>query len=213
MFLSLIVFLLASQATAETNCNTCLYSEKDYQGVKKCFSTSSSTSVSTNDFPHDVKSARYSYNCAENMVRKDIANCFNTQTPCPREIKYYEDVTVDMKGVRPCKALTEDPLIEEALERRVRICQGVCGVFVPIAGVLAGAIITPAALFAMGPIAAGCAMGCVRRACEHGLVGNECVKFGGECDPNGLRCCDNFNGKQRVCKKVGLREKYKCRNP
>lgn len=111
-----------------------------------------------------------------------------------------------------CKMLQQNRHVvgyEAELEGRVRACMRACGitsVFGVGVSVLAMPYLAPL-LAGVGPTALICAKTCRNTACTRGLVGAECVKLTRGCNPNGLRCCNDY-----TCKKLpNGRGDYKCR--
>jgi hypothetical protein len=212
MFQSLFVFLFASQAAAANTCSGYFYEGKNFNrdannkiipGLKETYFSSTSKlpgrdSVTWGESPYTAKSARYSYNCQENLIRKEISDC--SKTDCPRWLQYYEGE----ERLGPCKILVENPNVvglADALEDRIQNCvkktKGFGIAFSVIALVTVPPLATAPAVATMG-----IALTCRNRVCEHGLVGKECIKKFSQCDPLGLACCHSLiDNKPRQCKK------------
>ena len=220
MFQSLFVFLFASQAAAAKTCSGYFYEGTNFNrdannkiipGLMKTYFSSTSKlvgrdSVTWVEWPYKAKSARYSYNCQENLTRKDISDC--SKTDCPRWLQYYEGDEVE-----PCKILTDNPNvvgIEAAIMNRIENCVNTVIGF--------GVVINTAILVTIPPILAfgslatwGATVNCRNRICKNGLVGELCIKKTFDCVPGGLRCCHSHIGNEpRQCKK-NLFGNYKCK--
>ena len=217
MFQSLFVFLFASQAAAAKTCSGYFYEGTNFNKdannniipslQKTYFSTTSKTS-SLMGGSYEPKSARYSYNCQENLQTMGISDC--SKTECPSWLQYYEG----SEHLEPCQVLIDNPNeigLEAELDERIAKCAKITMPFGVVFSIAAAAVFPP-----FGVLAAGATYGAVKncrtRICKNGLLGKECIKFGQNCDPAGLRCChrkkDNI---PRQCKKTNLGA-YNCRN-